>query len=258
MRTIGILLLLFALVADIHGSTFTVTTSAHPLPSFGIIEVYAGDLPPSGLLVFRSPRLAFDGGGTLTTNFDATQTGPFQTSLNLRVEDLVDFPVDLGPLGSFTLTSLGLTLGLQTGDILATNSAYALGPGTARVAGSIGINAGSVNITNTAGAIGTLYPQGFFYDFTGNLSAVNLSALLDRVDGSVDAGTGLFSPRAELNIGNPDFMVRTFILSPFLLRIIPEIHLAAIPEASTFLLSAVAASLFLGTGLWYRRHRGET
>jgi hypothetical protein len=258
VRTIGTLSFLFALVADIHASTFTVTTSAHPLPSYGIIEVYAGDLPPNGLLVFRSPKLAFNGGGTLTTNFNATQTGPFRTSLNLRFEDLVDFPVDLGPLGSFTLTSLGLTLGLQTGDILATNSAYALGPGTARVAGSIGINAGSVSITNTAGAFGTLYPQGFFYDFTGSLATVDFGSLLDRVDGTVDDGAGLFSPRAELNIGNPDFKVRTALLRPLFLRIIPEIHLAAVPETSTFLLSAVVAGLFFGTGLWYRRHRGET
>jgi hypothetical protein len=240
-----------------RAEVFTMHSSLHPLPSNLTIQFYLGTsddpfLVPLGALGPLSVTATF----VADVQIDSNGNGIFEILSSTMVLASGAGTLDLGALGTvdYVHSGLGFTFvsGLRSVDFNSFIFPF-------DEDGSLIINQGVIEMFNPTGALAALDPNFFV---VGDYGANPLTAdpdfnVFQPFIGLVDAGAGLASPRAEIQFGIPSFATKFIAVTGGLYiygEFVGSINVAAVPEAPSWILAAVAAAL--ATTTWRLRRRG--
>jgi hypothetical protein len=231
------------------GGTQLLKTQEHPLPSsLSLTLGFAGT--PFADTIGPSPVR-----GTMDTIINLSHPSYDGTveilSTNFSIDDIGPKTLDLGAFGKMDIAFSGLKYFLTLGSTPVVNKTFQI---TTSSVGSFGFNGGKLVLTNATGFLGNaLGADPNDLDLGARPAIAQYADLPSPLVGTVDDDGGLSDPDgAEINL---PISVTINVGSGLFLRIDSDFHVgsAAVPEASTFLLSAgVFAGLF-GVTLAKRR-----
>lgn len=217
------------------------------------LEIYLGDpnaggtqlvtVGPTGVQGTVNARLSLDDSGTGYLIVDGA---------DLTLADLVDVPVDLGPLGSVDANLFGVHLEFSF-RVPVVENVFSLDDAELF---RLAIDGGSGLIDNPVGVIATLLGGDRPRDFDYYPVHAHLADILGLgLNGTTDDGAGGFDPGAEVNIDFTGLTIPLFFLDDgfsFYARVVGNVNVA-VPEANSLLLSALAITV--GSNCLYRRRR---
>lgn len=219
----------------------TMFTTSHPLDSGGRIEFYVGEAGAGGILLYTLENVVLEGTALVDVNLDPNGDGSFQLlSMSLAVSDVPTRFVDLGQLGTAEISSSGLIMNVYSGVVPVSESRFTL---DYTDPGSLDLVDGVLSISNTTGFAALVFPEGASIDLSVRAVRTPFSSLLDFIPGTVDEGAGFFAQAAEFNLGDPQLIIDLDFYAPLFMRFIMDVHLAAVPEAQSIVLTAMAVLL---------------
>lgn len=228
-------------VSPISAATFS--TSAHPLESSLLFDVYLGDpsenpgLPPLGAV---GPA-ALNGTAEIDLNLDVAGDGTVQFQGSSLEFESFSGTFDLDALGTIDYDFQAVTLTFSTMPIAVSNGDYAA-PFNDDV--NLTFFSGTLVIGNATGTLADLVGTGplFVRDYDVEpITAFWPTTTSDGFSGTVDSGTGGFVPAAEASLIIPGVtfpVIDVPDFGPISLGLSGEVFLA-VPEPSSLSLAAL-------------------
>ena len=251
-------LFLFSTVNVSHAAIYSMTTDLHPIASTTKLEVYIGPPPPAGFFAFETIEIPTT--GTVTFNDNAQVfSDPYVVlkQVILHLDDVLPTRVVLGTLGSFLfeLTDIEIRMSNIYGQRFG--NTFQIAPGGVQPFNAIvGIYGGTVKVSDPTGMLATWINGNFMVNYAQTPEVFYANSLTNLIEGSFDKGAGGATPYPELNIGNPTFPIDAELDKIGTLRIIEQLHFAAVPEISSFASSLLALGAIAGTAIFRRFGRG--
>lgn len=237
------------------------STAAHPLQSKITVQLMLGQGQPGNTdpMLVNLADIPLHGEISAASQLDASNSGFVQVhGASLMVDDVLNRLINVVGLGTLRLDLEESLVDLWSQKLVAENGSIQIDPSDVFRVGVIG---GEVTLRNPTGTLATIAGSEFplVRDF-----AVDpvITSLADRaaspLTGSIDQGTGLFTPLRELNLHIPPVNSQPFEAGgvSFYLRISAELHTAIVPEPSTWILAATGLAALAAPAM-RRRKRAE-
>jgi len=233
---LGSLLLILSATSS-RGAVYTMSTEFHPVSSQTKFQIYLGPAPPVGMLAFETVELATTG----TAVFDDALGGNYVrlNHVEMHLADLAPTRVTVLSLGTFLFQMSDIEIRMD--DVLAVRNGntFQIATGASQSPfATVGIYGGNIRVSDATGVLAGLIPGVFTIDYARNNEIFYAYTLRNLVEGTFDDGAGGFSPKPELNVGNPTFPVDADIDTWGTLRVIPELHFAVVPEMTSIVMTA--------------------
>lgn len=219
-------------VSTTNAEMITMATQAHPLPSTITIDLYIGGGPRTGgTFIATTGPAEVTGQCVVDLNLDASGSGTATlVSANVLLAAFGPSTIDLGTIGTVDLVADNVEIAAN-GDGMVDNGAISSIVGTYL---NYAFVSGTAALINPTGPIASFLSNlDVSYDFTSFPVEVNDYQFFSIPLGTVDNGTGLYSPLPEFNFSTEASLALETGSTPIYANVIADLHFVAVPEAGS-------------------------